>query len=136
MTGIWFSFVPAHPEDPLPRLAILLEPGPPLVALGEQVYGRHVHEGFGREDVPEIQRHDVGDQQVDLMNTVGNVLPRLGADVESSAADGAYAVGGFDLHFQQASAGVDDEVVALAVSPGLGDSDVHGGGLDQEGDFG
>src|SRR5215468_8769828 len=125
-----------HPPHPVPPFAILLEPGSSLLAVGEQVHGRHVHECFGREDVPEVQRDDVGDQQVYLMNTVGDVLPGLGADVVSAAAGGAYAVGGFDLYFQQASAGVDDEVVALAVSPGLGDSDTHEGGFSQESDFG
>jgi hypothetical protein len=120
------------------------------------VHGRHIHKCFGREDVPEVQRHDVGDQEVDFIGAVGDLLPGLGADVVSAAAGGAYAMGGLEilrlrsgfrlraqtpaerlnLHFQQASAGVDDEVVALAVSPSLGDSDTHGGGLDQEGGFG
>jgi hypothetical protein len=36
------------------------------------------------------------------------------------------------LHLEQASAGINDEVVALAVSPGRGDSDAHGGGLGEK----
>ena len=44
---------------------------------------------------------------------------RVGADVVSTAGLGADAVGGLDLHFEEASGDVDDEIVALAVSPGL-----------------
>ena len=54
--------------------------------------------------------------------------------------DGVAAValvfGGADLHAPEAVAGVEDEVVAVAVSPGLGDAEAEGDGFVHESQFG
>ena len=45
-------------------------------------------------------------------------------------------LGTFDLDAPDAAAGVEDEVVTLAVAPGLGDGESQAGGFDYEGGFG
>jgi hypothetical protein len=43
---------------------------------------------------------------------------------------------GFDLHAPEALAGVEDEVVAFAIAPGLGDSEAEAGGFVKESELG
>jgi hypothetical protein len=49
---------------------------------------------------------------------------------------GAETVGGFDLDAEKAVAVVENEVVALGVSPGLGHAEAELGGFVEEGGFG
>jgi hypothetical protein len=49
---------------------------------------------------------------------------------------GAEAFGAFGLDAPEAGAVVDDEVVAFAVSPGLGDGELEAEGAGEEGGFG
>ena len=49
---------------------------------------------------------------------------------------GIFVLGAFDLHTPGAKAGVEDEIIALAVSPGLADGETQTGGFYDEGGFG
>lgn len=48
----------------------------------------------------------------------------------------AHVLGGADLGAPEAGAGVEDEVVAVAASPGLGDTEAEGYGFVHECEFG
>ena len=56
-----------------------------------------------------------------------------GLDLVSVGVEG---LGAFDLDAPGAGTGVEDEVVTLAVAPGLGDGVSEAGGFDYEGGFG
>ena len=56
-----------------------------------------------------------------------------GLDLVSVGVEG---LGAFDLDAPGARAGVEDEVVTLAVAPGLGDGVSEAGGFDYESGFG
>jgi hypothetical protein len=45
-------------------------------------------------------------------------------------------VGGLDLHAPDPAGAVNDEVVTIALAPGLGDAESERGGLVEEGGFG
>jgi hypothetical protein len=59
----------------------------------------------------------------------------VAAAVEGVSVDGA-GVGGFYLDAPAAASVIDDEIVAVTFSPGLGDAESHGRGLVKEGGFG
>jgi hypothetical protein len=60
----------------------------------------------------------------------------VGAEVISAAGLGTDPMGGLDLHTQEAAARFHDEVVAIAIAPGTGDSETHGGSFAEEGGLG
>jgi hypothetical protein len=88
-------------------------------------------DGGDGHDVPEVLGREVGDEEIDVVDGVGGA-PAGGFDLVAGL--GA-ALGGFDLHAPEVMAGVEDEVVALAVSPGLGDTEAEAGGFGEEGGF-
>jgi hypothetical protein len=93
-------------------------------------------ESFDREHVPEIERHDVGDDAVNVVGGEGDHFA-LYVDV---GVDGVSAMalvgGGADLNSPEASAGVEDVVVAVAVSPGLGHTEAQADSFLHERQFG
>jgi hypothetical protein len=90
-------------------------------------------EGVDGDDVPQIFGDDPGDEEVDLVASVGG-LPSGGFD---AVARLGVALGGFDLNAPEiAVSGVEEEVVALAVSPRLGDAESQAGGFSEEGGLG
>ena len=97
-------------------------------------------EGFDWDDVPDTERDDVGYEEVDLVGSVGDVA--LGGPVgvdDAAAIVGVMAEasgGGFDLDAPEMLAGIDDEVIALAVANGFVDSETELRGLEGESDFG
>ena len=86
-------------------------------------------------DVPEIERDDVGDDGVHL---AGGERDHGFLDVDVGM-HGVSAMGlifgGADLHAPEAGAGIEDEVVAVGVSPGLGDAEAEADGFAHEGEF-
>ena len=80
------------------------------------------HAGFDGEDVPRVERDDVGYQEVDVAGGVHGASFADGVGGTGFVGVGAETVGGLDLHAEKAAAVVEDEVVALGVSPGLGDA--------------
>jgi hypothetical protein len=93
-------------------------------------------ECLDREHVPEIERDDVGDDAIDVVGGEGDHFA-LYVDV---GVDGVSAMalvgGGADLNSPKASAGVEDVVVAVAVSPGLGHAEAQAHSFLHEGQFG
>src|SRR6185437_17159618 len=87
-------------------------------------------------DIPEIERDDVGD---DGVHFASGERDHLFFDV-NVRVDGVSAMGlvfgGADLDSPQTLARVEDEVVAVGVSPGLGDAEAEADGLAHEGEFG
>ena len=98
---------------------------PEIFAVGE----------FDGHDVPEIEGDDVGD---DGVHFAGGERDHLFFDV-NVGVDGVSAMGLIfgraDLNAPEANAGVEDEVVAVGVSPGLGDAEAEADGLAHEGEF-
>ena len=79
----------------------------------------------------------MGDEDVDVFGGVGDFSFAVGAvDRLNVVAAGAQDFGAFELHAPEAGAGVEDEVVALAVSPGFGGVEAQGSGFEHEGGFG
>ena len=100
----------------------------PAGALAGDVYG---------QDVPDVEGQDVGCEDVDVVGGIGCFAFAVDAvDGLDVVAAGAEDLGAFELHAPEAGAGVEDEVVAFAVSPGLGEVEAEGFGFEQEGGFG
>src|SRR5580704_1826792 len=95
---------------------------------------------FYGDYVPEVQRDYVGGYEVDVAFVVGDVATADGVGGAGFVGIGAEAVGAFDLDAEQMDFGlgtvVEDEVVALAVAPGLADGEAALAGLVEEGGFG
>jgi hypothetical protein len=90
--------------------------------------------GFDGDDIPEVERGDVGGDEVDFFGGVDGVA--VAAVFDAVAAVGE-EFGAFGLNpVEAAVAVVDDEVVAFALSPGLADAEAHAGGAGEEGGFG
>ncbi len=89
------------------------------------------------QDIPDIERNDVGDEDVNVVGGVHALALTVdavdGLDIVSAGAEG---LGAFELHAPEAATGVENEVVAFGVSPGLGDAEGETSGLEDEGGFG
>jgi hypothetical protein len=75
-------------------------------------------EGFDGEDVPDVKRDDVGEEDVDIVDGVGGFSGLIGVDGLDIVSAGAHGGGALDLSAPEALAGVEDEVVTFAVAPG------------------
>jgi hypothetical protein len=96
-----------------------------------------VLENIGGQDVPDVERDDVGYQDVDIFGGVDDFAFAVDAvDGLDVVAAGAQDFGAFQLDAPEAGAGIEDEIVALAVSPGLGDAEAQDSGFEHEGGFG
>ena len=94
---------------------------------GIEAEAGRVGDGFDGDDVPGIWRNDVSDEDVDIFGGVGDFAFAVGTvDRLDVVAAGAQDFGAFQLHAPEAGAGVEDEVVALAVSPGFGGVEAEG----------
>ena len=88
-----------------------------------------------REDVPEVERDDVGDEEVNVVGPIDGAAFADSVSGTSFVGVGAEAVSGFDLDAEEAVSVIEDEVVALAVTPGLGDAEPERAGFVEEGSF-
>src|SRR5580704_2841926 len=95
---------------------------------------------FYGDYVPDVQRDYVGGYEVDVAFVVGDVAAADGVRRAGFVGIGAEAVGALDLDAEEVDSGlgtiVEDEVVALAVSPGLADGEAALAGLVEESRFG
>ena len=82
--------------------------------------------------IPQIFRDDINREKIDFAGDIAAIL--------ASALNHIVRVdkthGGFDLNAPEFFARVEDEVVALAVSPDTGDAEAEAGGFGEEGGFG
>jgi len=120
----------------VPGFAILFEAHFPGGTVGIEAEHGGGHAGADGEDVPEVERDDVGDEEVYVLGGIDGAAFADGVGGTSFVGVGAEAVGGFDLDAEEAVSVVEDEVVALAVAPGFGDAESEGAGFVEEGGFG
>ena len=118
----------------MPGFAVLFEAGA-VASLGVEAEAFAGGEGFDGEDVPDVERDDVGKEDVDVVDGVGGFSGLIGVDGLDIVSAGAYGGGALDLSAPEALAGVEDEVVTFAVAPGPGDSETQRLGLEQKGCF-
>ena len=122
-------------EEP-PGFAEGLEAGSFFAAVGiePQVFARRKR--FDRAHVPEVEWDDVGDDAIDVLGGEGDHFAfyvDVGVDGVSAMA---FVGGGADLDAPEAASGDEDVVIAVAVSPGLGDAESEGDGFLHECQFG
>ena len=113
-----------------PRLAVLFMPEMTGAA------GRDVHLASGRGDangnhVAQIFGNDISDDEVDFFGGVCRGSLEF-HDVTGSVG----AAAGLDLNAPELLAGVEDEIVAFAISPGFGYAEAETGGFGKEGGLG
>jgi hypothetical protein len=92
--------------------------------------------GADGEHVPDIERNDVGDEEVDVFGAVDGSSFADGVGGAGFVGAGAEAIGGFDLDAEAAAPVVEDEVVALGVSSRLGDAEAELAGFVEKSSFG
>jgi len=123
--------------DDVPGLVVVFPAGAFAGDVGVEAEASSWGEGFYGDDVPGIEGWDVDGEDVDVVGGVGDFAFAVdgvgGLDVVAAGADD---FGAFDLHAPEAAMVVEDEVVAIAVSPGLGAVQAEGFGFEQEGGFG
>lgn len=122
--------------EQVPGFAVLFEAH--LFGFAVRVEAEHRRGGadFDGNDIPEIERDDVGDEEVDVATGVDGASFAGGVGSAGFVCAGAERAGGFGLNADELASVVEDEVVALAVSPGLGDTEAEAGGFVEEGGFG
>jgi len=119
----------------VPGFAVLFQAHFFGLAVGVETQHRLRGADFYGEDVPDIQRDYVGYQEVDVAAAVDGASFADGVGGAGFVGVGAEGVGGFGLDAEELASVVEDEVVALAVSPGAGDAESEAGGFMEEGGF-
>ena len=116
------------------RLPVFFEHGAGGAAgVGIEADAFAVSDGLDGDDVPDVFRDDVGDEEVDFFAGIDFAAGSGGFDaVAGFGVEG----GGFDLNAEESAAEFDDGVVAVAVSPGDADGEAEIGGAGEEGGFG
>jgi hypothetical protein len=121
----------------VPGFAVVLEAGAGAASGGVEAEALAGREGLDGEDVPGVEGSDEGDEDVDVVGGVDVFAFAVdavdGLDVVSA---GAEDLGALELDAPETLAVVEDEVVALAVAPGSGDSETELGDFVEEGGFG
>src|SRR5436309_1366260 len=97
---------------------------------------RRGHAGADGQDVPDVEGCDVSDKEINVFGAIDVAALANGVGGASFVGLGAKAVGGFDLYAEEAVSVVENEVVALGVSPGLGDAESELAGFVEESGFG
>ena len=91
---------------------------------------------FDGDDVPDVEGHNMGGEEVDVVAGVDGASFADGVGGAGFVGLGTDGFGGFDLHAPEALSVVENEVVAEAVAPGLGDAESEAGSAVEEGGFG
>ena len=151
----------------MPGLAIVLEARAFASALRIEAKAFAGREGLDGEHVPDIERDDVGDKNVNVVGGVNHLaLPVDRVDGVDVVTAGAHDFSALELDAPEAAFGgvvaggvvvrvvvvrieamrvvvmgieavrIENEVVALAVAPGFGNTKAKAGGFEQEGGLG
>jgi hypothetical protein len=83
-----------------------------------------------RENVPKVHRDDVGGHEIDFSRGVRPVAEASSLDLVRRPTPG-----GLHLHSPETAFAMEDEVEAVAVSPGFGHAKTQADGLEQECEF-
>jgi hypothetical protein len=87
-----------------------------------------------RDYVPDVDGDEVGDKHVDLPGCVERLLVATAVCLQIIVAV-VIVASRLDLDTPQALAGIEDEVIAFAVTPGFDDSETEAGGFVEESEF-
>jgi hypothetical protein len=124
----------------VPGFAVLFEAHQLGCAVGIEAEHGLRSADFYRDYVPDVQRDYVGGYEVDVTFVVGDVAAADGVGGAGFEGIGAEGVSAFDLDTEEFDSRlgtvVEDEVVALTVSPGLADGEAALAGLIKESGFG
>lgn len=82
-------------------------------------------------DIPNVPRDDVGRQEVYFIGGVSRAAIATSVDLVALPTPGR-----FNLNAQEGLASAEDDVVAIAVPPGLGDAEAHTYGFEHESKLG
>src|SRR5579863_1397568 len=132
------SFYPTHARNPCGLLCLFFQQQVPGLAvgmvdgfrvLGRQVQSSYPGDAYGDwDDVPEIQRNNVGGHEVKVVRGVESAP----ATQHESIVLEPSAHGGLDLNTQKMAIALDDEVVVGGIAPGFSDDEAVLGGADHE----
>ena len=126
----------------MPGFAVGFEEGAGALgfSVGVEADGYAGTNGFDGDDVPSVVRGDEGGDEVNVVAGVGDISAiGVAADDDGESAKVAAAVGGeagLDLNAEKAALVLDEEVVGMAFSVGLGDAEAEAGGFVGEGELG
>lgn len=118
----------------VPGVAVFFEFGHAAFAGREDLDSGYVGVSLNGDHVPDIVGDDVADNEIDVTARVP-IFADVAAGMEGVSVERA-AMCGFDLHAPAAAVDLDDEVVAVALSPRLGDAEAERGGFVEESGFG
>jgi hypothetical protein len=82
--------------------------------------------------IPQILGNDIDRNEIDFAHGVATAPPAALDHITVMDK----VTGRFDLHSPELVAGIEDEIVALAISPGFGDTEAEAGSFGEEGGFG
>jgi hypothetical protein len=123
-------------REQAPGFAEFFEAGALLAAVGIKPQVLAGGEGFDWDDVPDIEWNDVSDDGVYVFGRkCDHFVLHVDVGMHAVAAVGLI-LGGADLDAPEALAGIEDEVIALAIAPGLGHAKAQPGNLEHEGQLG
>ncbi len=109
-------------------------------SVGIEAYGYARGEGFDGDDVPGVVRSDESGDEVNVIAGVVDVSATgVAADDDGESAKVAAAVGGearLDLDAEKAALVLDEQIVAMALTEGLGHAESEAGGFVGEGELG
>jgi hypothetical protein len=115
-----------------PSFAVNFADGATRCALRKEVELAMKRRNGDGNHIPEIFRDDINRNEIDFAHRV--------ATAPSAALDHITVIEEktrrFDLHSPELVAGIEDEIVALAFSPGFGDTEAESGGLGKKDGFG
>ena len=109
-------------------------------SVGVEADGFARTDGFDGDDVPSIARRYKRGDEINFVAGVGDVSAiGVAADDDGESAEVSATVGGetgLDLNAEKAALVLDEEVVGMAFSVGLGDAEAEAGGFVGEGELG
>ena len=141
----WIIFVDAGVDgerrvEEVPGFAIFFQAHLFRFAVGIEAEHGLGRADFDRDDVPDVEGDDVGGDEIDVALGVDGATFADGVGGAGFVGVGAEAVGALDLDAEEVDLRlrtvVEDEVVALAIAPGLGDGEAALAGLVEECGFG
>src|SRR5213080_2215116 len=104
----------------VPGFAIFFEAHLFGFAMRLEAQHRRWHAGANGQNIPDVESRNVSDEKINILGAIDGAALANGVSGASFVGLGTEAVGGFDLDAEEAVPVVEDEVVALGVSPGLG----------------
>jgi len=109
----------------MPGFAIFFEAHELGFTMRIKTQHRRGHANAYWQHIPEVERDNVGDEEVDVLGAVNGATFANSVSGAGFVSAGAKAISSFDLNAEKMATVVEDKVVALGVSPGLGDTEAE-----------